>query len=128
MLTKKRLNQLEDARVLAMVGADIHQLESLLSDDMLWVHASGRMDTKATLLSQFSSGLLRCFSMDFSDVIIRVFDSVGLVTGVVQMDTQIAGLRKVGQSRFTAVWWGEDDTARLISWQSANLPRVQNRD
>ncbi len=121
MLAKDKVEEADDRRVAAMIASDVDQLNSLFSDALLWVHASGKVDTKTTMLEQVASGSMRCFSIERSGVVIRLFGNVAVSTGVVDMDAQVGGLRKKGKSCVTGVWLEDEDKIRLISWQSARL-------
>lgn len=121
MLAKDKVEEADDRRVAAMIASDVDQLNSLFSDALLWVHASGKVDTKTTMLEQVASGSMRCFSIERSGVVIRLFGNVAVSTGVIDMDAQVGSLRKKGRSCVTGVWLEDGDTIRLISWQSARL-------
>lgn len=119
MLTIGEVERLEDQRVAAMIAADTATLSRLFHDDLRWVHASGGMDTKQSMIAQFADGSMRCLTIDRSDVLVRVFGDTGVVLGTVTMDAQVGGTRKSVVSRVCGVWVTGSDGAQLASWQSA---------
>lgn len=119
MLTITGVERLEDQRVAAMLSADTATLSRLFHEDLRWVHASGGMDTKQAMLAQFADGSMRCFTIDRTDVLVRVFGDTGVVLGTVMMDAQVGGTRKSVVSRICGVWVVGADGAQLVSWQSA---------
>ncbi len=103
MLTKNQVEAAGAERIDAMIDGGLKRLDMVFSDDLLWVHASGVVDTKQSMLEQFSTGEMRCFSILPSDVTIRIFDDVAIMTGAIEMDAQVRGIRKTVRSRFTGV-------------------------
>ena len=47
---------LENSRYRAMVRVDIDRLDTLLDDDLIFTHASGKIDSKRTFLESLRSG------------------------------------------------------------------------
>ena len=119
MLTIAEVERIEEQRVAAMIAADTATLTRLFHDDLRWVHASGGMDTKQSMIAQFADGSMRCFAIDRTDVLVRVFGDAGVVLGTVTMDAQVSGMRKSVVSRVCGVWVAGADGAQLVSWQSA---------
>lgn len=119
MLTIAEVEALEDQRVAAMIAADTVTLSRLLHDDLRWVHASGGIDTKQAMLKQFEDSSMRCYSIERSDGLVRVFGDTGVVLGTVAMDAQVRGMRKAVVSRVCGVWVIGIKGPQLVSWQSA---------
>lgn len=94
-------------------------LSEIFSDGLMWIHASGRIDDKASMLEQFAAGNIRVFQLDRSEVVIRIYGKTAVVTGSVEMDAEVNHVRKSQKSRFTGVWFENDGQTRLVSWQSA---------
>lgn len=115
MLTIAEVERIEEQRVAAMIAADTATLSRLFHEELRWVHASGGMDTKQSMLAQFADGSMRCFAIDRSNVPVRVFGVLGTTT----MDAQVGGTRKSVVSRVCGVWVAGADGAQLVSWQSA---------
>lgn len=113
------LEKLEEARCAAMTMVDLDALDRLFADDLRWIHASGKVDTKSDMITQFANGSMRCFTIERSDEEYRTFGSTGVATGLVTMDAMTNGVRKQVVSRYTGVWSAYENTPRLISWQSA---------
>jgi ketosteroid isomerase-like protein len=116
------INRLEAARREAMLAADVPALANLLGDDLVWVHASSKSDSKASLLEKFEHGRLRCFRLDHSEIAIRTYGPVALIQGRLEMDVAADGGRRVAVNRFAAVWTSEHSSAKLVLWQSTRVP------
>ncbi len=118
----ENIEQLEVARREAMLGADLPVLSRLFADDLIWIHASSKSDTKCSLLEKFANGAIRCFRLDHSDVTSRSYGSVIIVQGKVEMDVAVEGLRRMSVNRYSGVWTSTLGVARLVLWQSTRIP------
>lgn len=119
MLTNAVVEDLEDRRVAAMLSGDAEALKTLLSDDLRWTHASGNIDTKEQMVSQFAAGTMRCFRYDRRDNVVRLFGDVAIVSGLVELDGQVGEVRKVVNSRYMGIWRDDGAGPVLIGWLSA---------
>jgi hypothetical protein len=109
----------DDARVAATLAADRAGLERTLSDDLHYVHASGKTDTKASYIQSFVS---HATIYDTSTYPERKFQSAG--PGVVLMTGRSLIHSRTGGGidhdlNFLAVWREENGVWRLLAWQSS---------
>lgn len=118
-MTLEDVEALEDQRCAAMIAADVDAFQRLLSDEMLWAHASGKIDPKPQMLAQYAQGSMRVFTLERSETTARIFGTAAVVTGVVRMDAMAGGVRKQVHSRYTGVWSAHDGAPQLVNWQSA---------
>lgn len=118
-MTIEEVEALEQARVAAMIDGDVEAFERLLSDDMRWSHASGKTDTKVSMIAQYAEGSMRCFTIERSETDARIFGDAAIVTGVVRMDAQAGGVRKQVHSRYAGVWSDHNGSPQLVNWQSS---------
>ena len=113
----------DDARVAAMTSADPAKLAAAFSDDLIYVHSSGKQDTKASLTAAIISGKSPYHSIDFEQ---REFREV--VPGLVLEHGRC--LVKLGKAApysdlrlsFLASYRLEKGAWRFIAWQSCKLP------
>lgn len=71
----------EDARIAATTGADIPALEKILADDLTYIHASGKVDTKASLIAAIRSGEVHYFSWAPKKRNVRVTGDAAVLDG-----------------------------------------------
>ncbi len=121
MISITDVEKAEDARCAAMLSGDIAWFQSAFSDQLLWAHASGAVDTKQSFIAHFQSGDTLCYRIDRNDVVIRVFGNAAIVTGLLDMEAMYASVRKAGTSRYQGVWVESDGQLKLAAWQSARL-------
>jgi ketosteroid isomerase-like protein len=113
-----------DARRLdALVAADVPALQALLGDELRWVHADGRVETKYVLIAALESQRTDYVAARARDVDARAYGEAGVVTGTVQLRVRTAGgaERKV-RNLYTAVYAKRDGAWQLVAYQSTTAP------
>ncbi len=78
--TIKELIDLEQRRNTALVANDMTLLGTMLTDDLTYVHASGKLDTKATLLASIGKDYSYLES-ERGELSVRVFGDTAVMTG-----------------------------------------------
>jgi ketosteroid isomerase-like protein len=105
----------------AMTKADVATLGDLFADDMVWIHATARVDTKAGLLDAIGSGSTKYLSIEVSQETVRDFGDVVLVGGIAAMTAEIKGETRELRNRFTIVWARRGDAWQVVNWQSTSV-------
>jgi ketosteroid isomerase-like protein len=105
----------------AMTKADVATLGELFADDMVWIHATARIDTKAGLLDAIGSGSTKYLSIDVTDETVRDFGDVVLVGGIAAMSAEIKGETRELRNRFTIVWVRRGVSWQVVNWQSTSV-------
>jgi ketosteroid isomerase-like protein len=123
MSDEDSVRELDRARRTAMVDADVPTLQELFHDDMMWVHATARVDTKAGFLEAIGSGSTRYFSIDVTDERFRQFGETALLSGVATMRLEVKGDPRAMENRYTIIWHRTDGYWRVVHWQSTVVPK-----
>lgn len=113
---------LEQARRRAMIAADVATLERLLGDDLQWIHASGRPESKAAFLASIESRKIEFESIECSEETARAYGATVLLSGVADIRAKIAGESRALKNRFTIVWVQTGAQWEAVNWQSTGLP------
>jgi ketosteroid isomerase-like protein len=71
----------EKARTTALEHSDVAALEKLMADDVTYVHASGKVDTKNTYLAAIRSGQLRYIFWEPKKLHVRVEGDAAVIDG-----------------------------------------------
>lgn len=122
-MTEAEIANLEDARCQAMINGNVQSLGDLLAESLVWIHSTGKKDSKTTLLQNIERGGTKYFAIDRSDVEVRkVAMTTFIVSGQADMDLEIQGSRKSIRNRYTNVWIVESAGPRMVAWQSASIP------
>jgi ketosteroid isomerase-like protein len=78
---EKEVLAAEQTRTTALDHSDIPTLDKIMADDVTYVHASGKVDTKQTYLEAIRSGQLHYISWTPKDLHVRVSGDTGVITG-----------------------------------------------
>jgi predicted ester cyclase len=109
-------------RFRAMTENDISALESIFSDDLVYTHTTGRVETKAEFLSALHTRAVAYHSIEPMDVKVRIYDNTAVVTGASAMKVS-AGAKDLAFSlQFIEVYENSKGRWRLLAWQSTRLP------
>ena len=77
----KEVLAVEIARTTALDNSDVAALEKILADDLTYVHASGKVDTKASLLGAIRSGEVHYISWTAKKLNVRVIGDSAVLDG-----------------------------------------------
>lgn len=122
--TATLIRELDGKRREAMVAADVDTLGELFSDDLAWIHATARVDSKADLLASIGGGSTKYFSIEVEDETVRVFEDTALLSGVATMAAEIKGEKRDLYNRFTIVWSQVGGTWQVVNWQSTSVRKT----
>jgi len=110
----------EQRRIHAIMTRDAVELRELLSDDLYYAHADGRVQNKAQLLAALSSPDLNHLSVEPERVKYQsIADGAGIVTGQAKIVVETNGRRVVFTLQYLAVWRNEGGQWRLVAYQSS---------
>ncbi|HYI66404.1 MAG TPA: nuclear transport factor 2 family protein [Candidatus Limnocylindrales bacterium] len=116
--TLATITGLEDEMQAALVAADLGWFESHWSSDALYVHMSGRVDSRADFVERLRSREHVHVSREMGDVRIRRFGDAVIVTGWAKSDLIVRGTAKTYDTRFTRVYAREVDHWLMVTSQS----------
>jgi hypothetical protein len=113
----------DDARVAAMISADPAKLAAVFSDDLVYVHSNGKLDTKKSFVEALTSGKSKYNSITYEQREFReVAPGLVLVHGrCLALTGKAAPFTELHLS-FLAGYRLEKGTWRFIAWQSCKLP------
>ncbi len=113
----------DDARVAAMISADPAKLAAVFSDDLLYVHSSGKADTKASMTEALTSKKSKYNSVTYEQRDFReVVPGLVLMNGRCNVQLGTAEPFMVLHLSFLAAYRLEKGTWRFLAWQSCKLP------
>jgi ketosteroid isomerase-like protein len=121
--TRVSVRDLDQTRVRALVQNDLKQLDALLADDLVYVHADAGVESKSEFLNRLRSGSLRYRSIEPADVRVRMYGNTAVVTGRSHMAVTNAGADREFVVRYTAVYAASSGRWQLVSWQTTRIPQ-----
>lgn len=78
---EKQVMAVEQARTEALDRSDVAALDRIMADDVTYVHASGKVDTKASYLGAIRSGQLHYISWQAKNLQVRVEGESAVING-----------------------------------------------
>ena len=115
----------EDARYAAQMGDDFGALQKLLANDLVYIHSSAVVDTKASYIESMKSGTVKYRVMRRSDVKVRTYGCLGIITGNADFDVTVKGQDLSVQLRFSSIWAKRVAGAQFVSWEATRVPPKQ---
>ena len=105
----------------AQVRRDVAELGQMLTDDFGLVNPAGMALNRSQFLADLSSGDLKYDSLNYEDVLVRVFPESALVTGRVVRKGQYKGQDNSGQFRFVHVFVTNQGRWRILFAQATRI-------
>ncbi len=114
----------EAAWTRALLAADLPALDSLYADDLVYVHSSGAIDSKQTLLDSIRSGTLRFKTMTLHDVRVRSYGGVGVVNALYDLVLELRRGTVTPMSIQYLTVYVKDGSGhwRIVTQQTTRLP------
>ncbi|MEO8857265.1 MAG: nuclear transport factor 2 family protein [Burkholderiaceae bacterium] len=113
----------EQQRHRALFDLDFETLADLVTEDLVYVHASGRVEDKAAYLEGLRTRF-RFLNVERPGLEVRVFGDIAIATG--RLD-QVLIILATGQEHTmkafaTQVWVRQGNDWRVASFQATNIP------
>jgi uncharacterized protein (TIGR02246 family) len=124
MIDHNEIRAVDKARREAMIRDDADKLSEMFADDMMWIHATARVDTKASLLESIRSGKTKYLAIDVSDETLRVINDLAFLSGVAVMKAEIGGNVRDIENRYTIVWQQASGKWQVVNWQSTSVRKA----
>jgi uncharacterized protein DUF4440 len=112
----------EQARYAAQTSADFAALERMIGDDLVYIHSSSNVDTKASFIESQRSGAVRYRSMRPMEIKVRAYGAIAIVSGRLDVDVSVRGQDTTLRLLFHSVWAKRTGGVQFISWQATRLP------
>lgn len=119
----KKIEELENKRYDAMLNADIHVLDDLLHEDLIYSHSTGGLDTKEIYLNALRDRVSIYKTVKRDDQTVRIKGDIGLVFNHVQIHAEHKGSDLRLDNRLLAVWSRDKGIWRLLAIQSGAIPK-----
>ena len=112
---------LDRQRMAAMGSKDTATLDKLIADDLIYVHSSARLDTKASLIGAMTAGTTVYASVEPSNVVAQDLGSAVVLTGEAAIQVTSNGNPLSFRVRFADVWANRNGAWQMVTWQSTKL-------
>lgn len=120
-ITADEATRAEDARYAAQTSNDFAAMDRLFGADLVYVHSSGVVDSKASYLEVMRSGSTRYRSMRRREVTVRTYGCVAVLTGTADFEITSRGQDLSLQLRFLSAWVKRPIGVEFVSWNSTRI-------
>lgn len=114
---------LEERRRVAMLASDVHRLQALLDDSLIYLHSTGQRDSRASFLAKLEQGQLQYDRLSFELLSAQSTDKFLLAQGRMDARIRVDGVERQVKSCYEAVWMNVSAAWVCIAIQSY-LPPV----
>jgi hypothetical protein len=112
----------DQRRVQATISGNIAELEKLLSDELIYAHADGRVQNKAQYITALATSQMKYLAFEPQDVTFQAVDmDAATLSGRARLTVEASGRQVSFTLRFLAVWRREEGHWRLLAYQSCQL-------
>ena len=115
----------EDTRYAAQTGDDFAALGRMIGEDLVYIHSSAIVDNKATYIESQRSGTVKYRSMKRSDVKVRTYGCLAIITGLGNFDVTVKGQDISVELRFHSIWAKRAAGVQFVSWNATRMPPKQ---
>ena len=102
----------DDARLAAMIAADVDALDRLSAAELIFVHANGRREDKAAFLAAARSGHIRYTTIVRGETFVNVTGAVAILCATIDVEVTVGGEPRTSPVRYMSVW-----TKRASDWK-----------
>ncbi|MCC7467255.1 MAG: nuclear transport factor 2 family protein [Saprospiraceae bacterium] len=114
--------EFELRRFEAMMHADTHALNAMLSDDLIYVHSNALVENKEEHLRAIAQQKLIYKTMKREDARVRYYGKAALVNGTVAVEGKIYANDFAVRLLYSAVYQRHRKSWKLVNWQSTRIP------
>ena len=121
-MSEKDVLQADDKRFDAMRKEDWAALDATLADDLVYVHSTARVESKAEHVGNLKAGKPHYRGIAPRERKARVHGNIGIVNGMSDMHVENAGKEQRFTIRYLAVYVKDGAQWRMTAWQSTKVP------
>ena len=122
MSTEHEILAADDRRFQAMVKQDWGALDAALADDLVYVHSTARVESKAEHLDNLKAGKPNYRGASPRERNARVRGDVAIINGVSDMQVENGGKEQRFTIRYLAVYAQIAGRWQMTAWQSTKVP------
>jgi ketosteroid isomerase-like protein len=105
----------------ALQKNDLEKLSEVYADDYMLVRPDGTVFSKAQILDDLASHAMRFSSIELTNEKVRIYGSVGILTGDSKTTSVRDGKESHAEFRLVAVYCKRNDRIELVHFQSCAM-------
>ena len=123
--SKEVVLKCDTERVEAMIKRDTARLDTLLADELSYVHSGGRSDTKQSFMEFIASPASSYMAVDYSDTeVLDCGTATVLIRGIARLHLGVRpGLpEEIYSVFFSNVWVTRGEGWQMLAWNATRVP------
>jgi ketosteroid isomerase-like protein len=120
---EEEIKKLETERAAAVVKADIATLEAQTADDYSLINANGQVMDKKETMNAIKTGQVKITSDELSDLKVRVYGHVAVITGKADVKGTLSGTEVNGPVMFTRVYVKKNGRWQSVAFQQTRVSK-----
>ena len=117
----KEIRDLEAQRFHAMEKGDVETLDRIISDDLIYTHASGLRQSKFDVIGVLGSSDMKYESIAPYDVRVRIYNDTAIVAGRASINIKAHGERESFEICYLDVYVKQEGRWQMVAWQSSRI-------
>ncbi len=112
----------ENARCEALLAADVEALSELLSDRLVFAHATAKYEDKSSLLEKMAAGTIVYNTLEVSGQRVIDLGDTALLVSRLTASVDVGGHPRSIDNWTLSVWTREGGQWRLVAYQPTKIP------
>lgn len=121
MTNGDRIIELDRQRMAALARMDIAAASEFLSDDLVWTHTSGRVDSKESQIASMELGEIVYSRYDPLDMKAQEYGDFVVLTGKADIHVNFRGTLYPLDVRFTDGWSRMNGKWKMVFWHATTF-------
>jgi hypothetical protein len=105
----------------AMISANRNQLESILSERLVWTHSSGAVERREAFIANIEDGTVRYLELQTPAIEVMALSDSWLCVGELAGRAERDGVEKALRGRFLSAWTQEAGALKMVAWQTTPM-------
>jgi hypothetical protein len=122
-ITAEEVLRAEDARYAAQIANDFATMEQMFGPELVYIRSVDGAEARLHRVDAIGHCQVR--AMRRSDVRVRTYGCLAMITGFFELDLTVRGGDLSEQARFHSVWAKRGQGVQFVSWQSTRAPSKQ---
>lgn len=119
---EEQILAMEQRRCNALLAADVEALTDLLSDRLVFAHATAKYEDKQTLLAKMETGNIVYNTLEITETRVVDLSDTALLVSRLTADVTVGGQPRKIDNMTLSVWGKESGQWRLIAYQPTAIP------
>lgn len=116
------IKELDSQRSQALIDGDIDKVETFLGTSLHYVHSSSTDEDRELYLKKLRDGFYQYKALESTDQDFRRFGDTVVINGLIHVHVIAGGNDKDFNARYTQIWVIQDNSWKMIGWQTTLLP------